>query len=184
MTVQLERQLFTVDDYYKMAELGIISNNVELLNGDIIKMSPTKSHHASIVDTLGDLLPPLGLRDTIKARIQNPVRLNAYSEPEPDVALVKRKKDKYRHQHPQPEDIYLLIEVADATLEKDRQLKSSLYANAGILEYWIVNLLDYQVEVYRKPLGGEYLEKKTFQLEDKLSCSTLNFSLKVEDIFT
>jgi len=107
MAVQTQKKLFTVDDYYKMAEVGILepSDRVELIYGEILKMSPIKSFHASVVDNLHDLLLLL-LREKAIIRSQNPIHIDNYSEPEPDLAIAHYYNHKYRHQHPRPEDVH------------------------------------------------------------------------------
>lgn len=184
MAVQAKKQLFTVDDYYKMAEAGIIKpdDRVELINGEIIRMSPIKSLHACMVDILGAELN-FQLRGKAIIRVQNPIRIKPYSEPEPDVAIAKFRKDKYRNHHPVPEDIYLVIEVADTTLRSDRTTKQRLYAEAGIPEYWIINLKAQQVEMYLQPMGKEYIMMKTAQINETITCSTIPFELILEELF-
>lgn len=184
MAVQLKRQLFTVEDYYKMAEAGILkpTDRVELINGEIVKMSPIKSLHASVVTLLGEELM-FQLRGKAIVRTQNPVRINPYSEPEPDVVIAKLQKDKYRNHHPKPEDIYLIIEVADTTLKTDRTIKQLLYAEAGIPEYWIINLKAQQVEIYLQPIDKEYNISKIIQIGETIICTTIAFELEVKELF-
>ena len=159
MTVQLARRLFTVDDYYRMAEAGILNEDdrVELIEGEIIEMAPIGSHHASSVMRLmalfGRLTPDLA---TLSA--QNPVRIDDYSEPEPDFMLLKPRADFYREAHPTPEDVLLLVEVADASITYDRRVKLPLYARAGIAEVWIVDLVRNRMDVFRTPSPRGYEE--------------------------
>ncbi len=184
MAVQLKRQLFTVDDYYKMAEVGILkpTDRVELINGEIIQMSPIKSLHASVVDTLSAELN-FQLRGKAIIRTQNPIRINQYSEPEPDIGIAKFKKDKYRAYHPTPEDVLLIIEIADTTLMKDRTIKKQLYAEAGIPEYWIVNLKEQEIEVYREPAGKTYSESSTIRPGENITSANIDFELAVDILF-
>ena len=179
MAVQTQRKLFTVDDYYKMAEVGILApeDRIELIHGEIIQMGPIKSFHASVVDNLHELLLFL-LREKTIIRGQNPLRIDNYSEPEPDLSIVHFYTHKYRHQHPQPEDVHFLIEVADTTLQKDRKLKLPLYAEAGIPEVWIVNLKNNSVEVYTNPLDGAYQEMKTLRNGEVLRFESLELELE------
>ncbi|MCO6479675.1 MAG: Uma2 family endonuclease [Phaeodactylibacter sp.] len=148
---------WTVEDYHRLGKAGILDEDsrVELLNGQIVKMSPTGNLHAGCVDRLGDLFRELLGKSAI-IRVQNPVILNLNSEPEPDLSILKRKNNFYTDGHPRPEDILLIVEVADTTLEKDRTTKKKLYAAAGITEYWIINLPDRQVEQYLDPFGEDY----------------------------
>jgi Uma2 family endonuclease len=183
MTTQLEKRLFTVQDYYKMAEVGIIkpSDRVELLNGEVIKMSPIRSPHASMVDLLNEILTTTLHKKAI-IRVQNPIRIGKYSEPEPDFSIVKIQPDRYRDRHPQPGDVLLVIEVADSSLEKDRTVKKELYAKARISEYWIVNLTERQIEVFSQPEEGNYHSVKVFK-EGTISCSTIEFELSLSELF-
>jgi len=182
MTVHLRRQLFTVSDYYKMVETGILSadDKVELLNGEIIKMSPIKSPHSSIVEYLRDIIPVL-LPETAQCRGQNPIIINDKSEPEPDLVIVKKRKDRYKKKHPSVKDIFLLIEVSDSTLEKDRSVKKEIYAKANIPEYWIINIPNQQVEVFSKPEDGIYLETKILK-KGKLNFELFEETQKIKGI--
>ncbi len=142
-----------------MAEVGILSEDdrVELIEGEIVKMSPIGSRHAACVSRLNRLLQRLVGLDAI-VRVQDPIRLNGYSEPEPDVALVKPRDDFYSREHPGPGDMLLLIEVADTSVERDLGAKLPLYAQAGIPEAWLVNLPAESIEVHSRPDSGEYRE--------------------------
>lgn len=184
MTIPIEKQLFTVEEYYKMAEVGILkpSDRVELINGEIVKMSPIKSQHASIVDILSEILI-VALHKKAIIRGQNPIRLGKYSEPEPDVVVAKYQAHKYRSQHPVSEDVLLLIEVADSSIAYDKGLKKTLYAEANIPEYWIVNIPDQQLEIYRHPDNMDYREKLIYKLEETAIASTIKFQLAVKDLF-
>ena len=163
---------FTVDEYYKMAEAGILDweERVELLNGEIVEMSPIGDKHAFTVDELVNVLIPL-LAGRARVRSQNPVRLSSGAEPEPDVALLRLREDLYASGHPGPDDVLLLIEVADTSLDRDRDVKLSLYAAAGIPEFWIANIPDGTVEVYTDPSDGEYRTRRVFGAEDDISPS-------------
>lgn len=184
MAVQTQKKLFTVDDYYKMAEVGILEpeDRVELIHGEIIKMSPIKSLHSSIVDDLHEMLVLL-LHGKAIVKSQNPLAIGTYSEPEPDLIIAHFQTHKYRHQHPRPENVYFLIEVADTTLQKDRKLKLPLYAGAGIPEVWIVNLKKQNVEVYGNLVDGAYQEMKILERGEILRHEGLGLELAVERIF-
>lgn len=184
MAVQTQKKLFTVDDYYKMAEVGILEpgDRVELIHGEILKMSPIKSFHASIVDALNEILVLL-LHGKAIVKSQNPLHLDDYSEPEPDLTIAHLHPHKYRHQHPHPSDVYFLIEVADTTLQKDRKIKLPLYAEAGIAEVWIVNLKNSTVEVYAQPVNGAYQKLNTLKAGDVLRFESLGLELEVGRIF-
>ena len=183
MQVQLERQLFTVADYYKMAEAGILTpdSRVELLNGEIIKMSPQKSIHTAIIDFLDDEFRN-ALRDEVHIRCQGPIRLNNFSEPEPDLVLLKKRENRYRDRHPRPAEVHLVIEVSDTTLEKDRTVKKEMYAKAGIPLYWIINIEDRQVEIFSNPKNEDYTEKEILH-EGVLRLDAFDFEISFESIF-
>lgn len=170
MSVQVMKRLFTVDEYYRMAEVGILGKDdrVELIEGEIIKMSPIGRRHAGCVNRLLRLFSVrIGERAVIT--VQNPVRLNQRSEPQPDVALLIPRADFYSQGHPQPQEVLLLIEVADTTVEYDRNEKANLYARAGIIEVWIVNLDAELIEVYRQPTANGYLEIQQFRRGENIS---------------
>lgn len=184
MAVQTQKKLFTVEDYYKMAEVGILEpeDRVELIQGEIIQMSPIKSFHSSIVDDLHEILVLL-LHGKAIVKSQNPLAIGAYSEPEPDLTIAHFQTHKYRDHHPRPENVHFLIEVADTTLQKDRKLKLPLYAKAGIPEVWIVNLKKENVEVYYNPVNQTYQETKIFKRGEVLRHEALGLELEVERIF-
>ena len=151
--------LFTVADYYRMADAGLFheDSRVELIQGQIIDMSPIGSPHFGMVNRLNRLLVPLvGVRGLVS--VQNPVRLDPGSEPQPDIAILKPRADDYETGAPGPDDVLLLIEVADTSLDFDRNVKVPLYAQSGIVEYWIVNLPERIVEVHREPAGARYVQ--------------------------
>ncbi len=155
MSVQLKK--WTVEEYERLVALGALTENdrVQLVEGEIVEMSPQNAPHTTAVhltyETLRALLPP---GHTV--RVQGPLTLTPDSEPEPDVAVVRGGPRDYRHRHPGPGDTLLVVEVADFTLSFDRERKARVYAGAGIPEYWILNLNDRALEVYREPHGGEY----------------------------
>lgn len=157
MAVEIKRKHFTVDEYYRMLEAGILTEDdrVELIDGEIIEMSPIGSHHAGCVTRLNMLLNQLVGQQSIVA-IQNPIHLSDWSEPQPDVALLKMRADFYANSHPTPPDILLVIEVADSSVGYDKPLKIPRYARAGIAEVWLVDLPAAIVEVYSDPVGNQY----------------------------
>lgn len=185
MTVQLLRRKFTVQQYHKMVESGILTENerVELIRGEIVEMSPIGTKHAACVNRLVNLLVQL-LGKFVIVGAQNPVSLNDNSEPQPDVVLLKPRDDFYENAHPQPEDIFLLIEVADRTVIYDRQEKIPLYAQANINEVWLVDINAQVVEVYQQPTTTGYQQIQKFT-----SCQTLSIpsfpdvNITVNEIF-
>lgn len=153
------RRLFSVAEFHSMAEAGIFrqDDRLELLEGDIIAMSPVGVRHLGCVNRLTRLFS-LNVGEKAIVSVQNPVRLGYQSEPVLDIALLKYREDCYAKQIPTPSDVLLLIEVSDSTLTFDRNVKRPLYAQAGILEYWLINLIDNQVELFRQPQEGAYQE--------------------------
>ncbi|BAY08579.1 Uma2 family endonuclease [Calothrix sp. NIES-2098] len=163
MTVQLLRRKFTVEQYHKMLESGILTEDdrVELIQGEIIEMSPIGTKHAACVKCLNKLLSSK-LRDRVLIAIQDPVELDNNSQPQPDVALLKPRDDFYATAHPRPQDIFLLIEVADSTIEYDREQKIPLYAEANIIEVWVVDINEQIIEVYQQPTAEGYQHMQKF----------------------
>ncbi len=141
----------SLEDYQRMADAGILTedSHVELIEGVIVDMSPIGSHHAGIVDQILRLIA--GQLTSAVLRVQNPIRLGSYSEPEPDIALLKLRNDYYKSAHPQSADILLIIEVADSSIDYDRKIKIPLYAEHGIPEVWLIDLNLKQIEVYLEP---------------------------------
>ena len=135
-----------------MAEAGVLppGARVELLNGEIIDMSPIGPFHGGVTNFLNQFFAAAAKRRWIMS-VQNPVRLDDHSEPQPDLMLLKPAPDFYRKRHPQPADVFLLIEVSDTTLEADQTEKIPAYGRAGVAEVWIVNLNELTIEVYREP---------------------------------
>lgn len=158
---------WTLDDYHRMIEAGILDGRpVELLNGEIIEMSPEGEPHASASAEAGEYLMRL-LGDRAQVRQAKPITLpTVSSEPEPDLAIVKRLGREYRLHHPYPENIYWIIEYANTSLNKDLDEKKRLYAMAGIQEYWVVNLQDMVVIVFRHPVNGTYPFEQTLRHGD------------------
>jgi Uma2 family endonuclease len=176
---------FTVEEYRRMGEASVFSPDVrvELIEGEIVDMSPIGERHAACVGWLNRTLTLL-LQHVALVWMQNPVQLDDYSEPEPDVLVLKPRDDFYRHGKPRPEDVLLLIEVSDSTLEYDRQIKVPLYARAGIPEVWIVNLIEERVETFADPSGGAYHTAGTFSRgEEVQSRSLAALRLSVSEIF-
>jgi Uma2 family endonuclease len=151
------RRALTVAEYHRMCEVGILTerDRVELIEGELIAMSPIGSEHAGAVNALTRLLvQAVGERGTVA--VQNPVRLDDLSEPQPDFAVLKPRADDYRRATPRSGDVLLIVEVADTSLAYDRDVKRSLYARHGVPEFWIVNLAGNEVEVCRAPTGDQY----------------------------
>ena len=160
--MQLERpptrRRLDVEVYYRMAEAGIFGaeDRVELIDGEIIDMSPVSSAHAAVTDLLNRLFAAASAAGAIHVGVQRPVRLGAFDEPQPDLGLLRPRADGYRTAHPGPRDVLLLIEVAASSLRFDRTTKLPLYARHAIPEIWIVDLAGEAIEVHREPQDGAY----------------------------
>jgi len=161
---------FSVKEYYRMAETGVLRPDarVELLNGEIIDKSPIGPFHGGVTNYLNSVFSTAARRRWITA-VQDPVRLDDRSEPEPDIALLRPVSDFYRKRHPRPDDVFLLIEVADTSLESDQEAKLPAYGRAGIPEVWLVNLNDLTVEVYREPHFTGYATKTVLRAGDQVA---------------
>jgi Uma2 family endonuclease len=157
MSVSIPLWKFTVDDYARMAKAGILGEDdrVELLNGEIVKMAPIGSLHASCVKGINRLFAS-GLGEQVVISVQDPIRLGSYSEPQPDLALLRARDDLYREDHPGPQDILLVVEVSVSTAESDRLVKMPLYSQWRIPQAWLVDLDAGVVEVYRLNAEGSY----------------------------
>ncbi len=166
-----------------MAEAGILGpeDRVELIHGQIVRMSPIKSPHSGCLIRLDKLFNRL-LEDAALVSIQNPLRIGRHSEPEPDLALLKPDPGFYAEQHPVPQDVYLLIEVADTSLAYDRKVKLPLYAEAGIPCLWIVNLPERSVEVYSEPEGKAYKTKQVFVSGDAVVVQPFSVAVEINQI--
>lgn len=177
---------FTVDDYYRMAEVGILAPDarVELLDGQITQMLPIGPFHSGVGTRLQTLFSQTDGQRWIVRR-QYPIRLNDGSEPQPDVALVKPRDDFYTENHPGPADVFLLVEVADSSMLYDRGEKLSAYARANIPEYWLVNLVERVVEVYRFPSpAGTYGSVARSRVEAKIAPVAFpDVEISVQELF-
>lgn len=184
MSVQIQRRWFNVDEYYRMIDAGILSEDdrVELIEGEVIKMSPIGKFHAACVKRLNELFVLLVGR-TATVSVQDPIRLNDFSEPQPDIALLKRRGDFYSSGHPMPEDVLLVVEVADTSAQYDRMIKMPLYARAGIPEVWLIDVARDLIEVYSQPANGRYQSFREARRGETLNLSSLpNLVISVNDI--
>jgi len=167
-----------------MLEAGILNEDdrVELIDGEIINMPPIGPRHAACVDRLAEFLSSK-IKKLAIVRIQSPIQLSEYSEPLPDISLLKRRDDFYAHSHPLPEDVLIAIEVADTTIESDRKVKLPAYARAGIVEVWLVDLYNDRIEVHTRPSEGVYQEVRIILRGHKVVSSTVpQLKLKADDI--
>ena len=154
---------WSLEDYHQMIKMGLLDNrSVELLAGEIVEMSPEGEPHAFFSSEAGYYLSRV-LGDRAFLRHAKPITLPNQSEPEPDLAIVEPLGREYLTHHPYPENIFWVIEYANTSLEKDSTVKYHLYAEAGILEYWLVNLQTGELIVYSQPNGREYGSKMTLK---------------------
>jgi Uma2 family endonuclease len=169
MVVQTKHR-FSVKEYYRMAETGVLRPDarVELLNGEIIDMSPIGPFHGGLVNRLIRIYGKLS-NGRWQASAQNPLRLDDHSEPEPDFMLLKPSPNDYTSRHPRPDEAFLLVEVADASLDYDLEEKLPAYGHAGVAEVWIVNLRDQSLEVYREPHFTGYGSKTVVRAGDTVA---------------
>ena len=182
---QVRPHRFTVGDYHRMAEAGILNEDsrVELIRGQIVDMAPIGAPHHGMVIRLTRLLPGVLAGRGILS-VQNPVRLDDGSEPEPDVVVLAPRTDDYGTATPAPADVLLLIEVADTSLNADRAIKMPLYAESGIAECWIVNLVCRVVEVYRQPRNCRYEDVRRIGAGEALDIVLLpGVALAVAELF-
>ena len=172
---------FTLDDYHRMIDAGILAHRpVELLNGDIIEMAPEGEPHAYTNTEARDYLIAL-LGESAKIRDAKPISIpSSNSEPEPDLAIVRPLGRAYREHHPYPEDIFWLIEFSDSSLKKDLDPKAKLYAAAGILDYWVVNLNAQQVVVLRNPVNGSYQSEQVLSQGNIFPLAFLDIAVSVQ----
>ena len=184
MTVQLLRRRFTANEYQRMGQVGILGEDdrLELLEGEIVEMAPIGSRHQGTINRLTELLSAR-VSDLALVSVQGPVRLAEDSEPQPDLMLLRRRTDFYATAHPGPDDVLLLVEVSDTSLEYDREVKVPLYARHAIVEVWLVGLEAGLVEVYRGPTAQGYQIVSQLQRGQSLSSEALpGLELAVDEI--
>jgi len=185
MAVQVTRWQFSADDYERMVETGILDKDdrVELIDGEVIAMSPIGPPHAGIVNRLNAYLNRQ-LAGTAIVSVQNPIRLNDYAEPQPDLAILRPKDDFYAHAHPTPADILLLIEVADSSLEYDSNEKMPRYAQEAIPEVWLIDVDRQSVTQYAHPIITVYRHQITLVHGQVLVAQTIaGLEIAIDAIF-
>jgi Uma2 family endonuclease len=155
---QPTRHKLDVEAYYKMAEAGILVDpaHTELIDGEIIDMPAIGSPHAALVKRLVRLVAHAVADGTVLLSVQDPLRLDSFNEPEPDLMLLRPRADDYRASHPSAADVLLLVEVADTSVGYDRGVKLPLYAHFGVPEVWIVDIAGAAVEIFHEPRDGTY----------------------------
>jgi Uma2 family endonuclease len=181
---QPRRLRFSVDEYYKLIELGILRDyeKAEIIEGELIPKTPIGDRHAACVERLNEILRD-ELGKSVSLRSQQPVRFNDYNEPQPDLAILKRRDDFYSNLTPTPRDVLILIEVSDSTLKYDRDVKLPLYAEAEIAEVWIVNLPSEIIEIHTKPKFGLYQLVQIYNRGDSIKSDAIpNFEFEADKI--
>jgi len=185
MAVMLRRYRFTVDEYDRMAEVGLLTqcDRVELLDGDIVEMSPIGDRHASVVARISHVVSKrLGDRSIVWG--QNPLGLRIVrSVPQPDVVLLRPQDDFYATERPGPDDAFLVIEVMDTSVATDRGVKLPLYARSGIVEVWLVDVGTDTIEVYREPAADGYADTRVLRRGDRIAPHAFpDVTLAVDDL--
>jgi len=170
MRTESTKKLFTVAEYYQMAEAGILSpqDRVELIDGEIIEITPIGDRHAGYINRAARLFH-LAFAGKAVVSVQNPLQLSNYTEPEPDLVVLKIRSDDYIGKKVRAEDALLVVEVSDTTLRYDRRIKLPSYAAAGVPEVWIEDLEKHDLLVFRNPTGGTYSENLILQRGEKVS---------------
>ncbi len=183
-SIQASRKCFSVTDYHKMNRAGIFAPNerTELIQGEVVTMSPIGSHHAACVDRLNRIFVKV-FPDQVIVRVQNPVRIDDWTELEPDIAVVNFQSDFYKNSHPEPPDVHLIIEVADTTLHYDRKVKLPIYAACGIAEVWLADLTNSNIEIYSSPSESGYETIRIFRKNKPIESSAFpDLHICVDDI--
>jgi len=162
MQIEVHRKQFTVEEYHRMGETGILGpeDRVELIEGEIIKMSPIGVRHVGCVNAATNVLT-IALGDRAVVSVQNPLQLSSISEPQPDIIVMKPRADFYRSRRQEARDSVLVIEVSDTSLKYDRDVKLPLYAQAQVPEVWIENLEENLLLVYTELVNGVYNPQRT-----------------------
>lgn len=183
--VMLQRRLFTVAEYARMLTAGILSEDdrVELIDGEVRVMSPIGPLHAALVDRLTRTLVLLCATAAI-VRVHSAIQLNDYTEPQPDLAVLQPRDDFYATAHPLAAEVLLVIEVADTSIDYDRDEKLPRYAMSGIPEAWLIDLNQQVVEQYTQPRNGKYRNKLTLERGDTLMAQSVSdLRLSVDSLF-
>ncbi len=180
----VKRRRFTTDEFQEMVKVRILpeEHGWEVIDGYLIDKMSIGTKHASVVKRLNRILNRR-FGDNLLVSVQDPIHLNKYNEPEPDIALLVWRDDEYQTQHPIPNDILAVIEVSDSTLKYDREVKKNLYAEAGIVEFWLIDITGSTVEVYSQPRNGMYRNVQIFGKGETVNSITIEkLALEVNEI--
>jgi Uma2 family endonuclease len=184
MQTEVTKKLFTLDEYYRMAEAGIFDpdSRFELIEGEIVEMSRVGNHHIACVNRANAVFATT-LAGKAIVSVQNPLPLSNYTEPKPDIVLLKPRADYYLEKRLAPEDTYLVIEISDTTLRYDRDRKLPLYAKSGVSEFWIEDLKAGVIFVYRNPGPKTYSTSLVVRRGDSISIAAFpEIVFKVDDL--
>ena len=183
MAIQLERHLFTLDEYERMVDAGVFGEDarLEFIKGEIVEMSPVGVEHALAIARLDDLLAGPA-RGSVLVLVQGPLYIGRSARPEPDMTLLRRRKDFSRANPPSANDALLVVAVSDTSLKYDRDVKGPLYAEAGIPEYWIVNLNEATIEAYANPLDGVYRQMTVVRPGEELFVPGIGLAIAVSEV--
>jgi Uma2 family endonuclease len=184
MVVNLAKHYFTVSEYERMGETGVFAPDarVELIEGEIVEMSPIGSRHAACVELVAEILT-MQFQGKAIVRIQNPIVLNDFSESQPDVAVLHFRTDRYRTAHPRPNEVLLVIEVSDTPYPYDRNVKIPLCARAGIAEAVIFNLPEEELEYFSQPEAGTYQSRRVLKSGERFESAKVDgLTLDVDTI--
>ncbi len=179
------RMRITTDRYQKMVATGVLTkyDRIELIEGEMLNMAPIGPKHATVADRLARLFM-LAVHDAAIVSCGRPVNLGDFSDPQPDVMLLKPRLDDYGNAHPNAADVLLLIEVSDSTLTFDQSTKLSLYARYGVSEYWVVDVEGKRIVVYREPAAKGYVRKLEFSAPNAISPQAFpDVEVAVREIF-
>jgi Uma2 family endonuclease len=183
-TETVAKKLFTVEEYHRLGDIGMLpeGKRYELIRGEIIEMPPPKPPHSGRVIRLTHLFTSR-LGESVCLSVQNPSSIDDMSEPVPDLTILKRREDFYETRHPVPDDILLAIEVSHTTLRFDTKVKTPLYAEAGIREYWILNIPKNVLEVRSEPINGIYTRHEILKPGQSVTPRAFpDLTLRVEEI--
>jgi Uma2 family endonuclease len=182
MTITISK--WTLAEYHRMVDSGLLEDRrVELIRGEIVEMSPEGPPHAHFSSESGNYLSQL-LRQRATVRQAKPITLPNASEPEPDIAVVKPLGREYLSHHPYPEDIFWLIEYSNTSLQKDLDIKSQIYAEVEIVEYWVVDLQARSLIVFRNPQLGQYADRATYTAGQITPLAFADISISISSIIS
>jgi Uma2 family endonuclease len=179
-----ESRLFTAKEYQHLVEVGILNEDerIELIEGRIVRMAPKNIKHAMATRRANRCFTRV-LGERVIISVQDPVLLNGFSEPEPDIVLLAPPDDRYLESHPTPKDIFLVLEIADSSLAYDRGVKCPLFAKNGILQFCLLNFQNRELEDYREPGPNGYRRKQTYSEDESFNLVAFpKISIKVNDL--